>query len=343
MADSLVALVWREMADAVSGARIEGGRFAATAAALRDAGLVPFPCAYAEEAEADVERRLAEADAALVWIDPIQLGRDRTRLDAMLRRVAARGVMVSAHPDTILAMGTKEVLQRTRALSWGSDVRRYASPAALAEGLAERLAGGAPWIVKRNRGQGGQGVWLLRQHGNALLVRPAARGAAEETTTLDAFVAACAPFFEDGAIIIDQPYQPRVGEGMVRCYMVGPRLAGFGHQAIVALHPPPPGQPADAAPQPGPRLYSGPDDPRFQPLRRRMEDDWVHQLRREVGLAEPDLPVLWDADFLLGPRLPDGTDTHVLCEINTSSVSPFPEAALAPLAQEVARRLSRRA
>ena len=94
-------------------------------------------------------------------------------------------------------------------------------------------------------------------------------------------------------------------------------------------------------PPPGPRLHSGPDDPRFQLLRRRMEEAWVPPFRRVVGLAEADLPVLWDADFLLGPRLPDGTDSHVLCEINTSSVSPYPEAALAPFAREVARRIGR--
>jgi hypothetical protein len=35
-----------------------------------------------------------------------------------LRDVAARGVWVSAHPDVVQKMGTKEVLHRTRTMSW---------------------------------------------------------------------------------------------------------------------------------------------------------------------------------------------------------------------------------
>ena len=43
-------------------------------------------------------------DAVLVWVDPIVGGEDRSTLDALLREVAASGVYVSAHPDTILAL-----------------------------------------------------------------------------------------------------------------------------------------------------------------------------------------------------------------------------------------------
>jgi len=37
----------------------------------------------------------------------------------MLRELAASGVFVTAHPDVILALGTKEVLYRTRDIGWG--------------------------------------------------------------------------------------------------------------------------------------------------------------------------------------------------------------------------------
>ena len=37
-----------------------------------------------------------------------------------------------------------------------------------------------------------------------------------------------------GACIIDQPYQVRLPNGMIRCYMAGDRVAGFGHQHIKA-------------------------------------------------------------------------------------------------------------
>jgi len=50
------------------------------------------------------------------------------------------------------------------------------------------------------------------------------------------------------------------------------------------------------------------------------------------------LPVIWDCDFMLGPRNAAGEDSYVLCEINVSSVSPFPDSALAPLAEATLAR-----
>ena len=49
---------------------------------------------------------------------------------------------------------------------------------------------------------------------------------------------------------------------------------------------------------------------------------------------------------MYGPKDAAGNDTYVLCEINISSVYPFPDEALMPLAEETlgrlrARRLSR--
>jgi hypothetical protein len=58
-------------------------------------------------------------------------------------------------------------------------------------------------------------------------------------------------------------------------------------------------------------------------------------MRAVLGLGVRDLPVLWDADFLLGPRTDTGEDSYVLCEINCSCVTPFPPAASAVLAATV--------
>jgi hypothetical protein len=43
-----------------------------------------------------------------------------------------------------------------------------------------------------------------------------------------------------------------------------------------------------------------------------------------LGIGADDLPVIWDADFLFGPKTAAGEDTYVLCEINVSAVWPFP-------------------
>ena len=38
--------------------------------------------------------------------------------------------------------------------------------------------------------------------------------------------------------LVDQPYQARLTDGMIRCYVSGRRVAGFGHQMVRALAPP---------------------------------------------------------------------------------------------------------
>ena len=80
------------------------------------------------------------------------------------------------------------------------------------------------------------------------------------------------------------------------------------------------------------------DQPEFRALRERLEREWVPQLCRLVDIHDADLPVLWDADFLLGPRTDDGADTYMLCEINVNSVIPFPDGAPLKVAQAVKRR-----
>ena len=63
---------------------------------------------------------------------------------------------------------------------------------------------------------------------------------------------------------------------------------------------------------------------------------------RVLSIDSTELPVIWDADFMYGPKDAAGQDTYVLCEINISSVYPFPDEALMPLAEETSRRLRAR-
>jgi hypothetical protein len=46
-------------------------------------------------------------------------------------------------------------------------------------------------------------------------------------------------------------------------------------------------------------------------------------LAASVNLPRERLPLLWDCDFMFGEPDGDG-DRYVLCEVNVSSVSPFP-------------------
>ena len=49
--------------------------------------------------------------------------------------------------------------------------------------------------------------------------------------------------------------------------------------------------------------------------------------------------ILWDCDFLLGPKGEKGEDTYVLCEINVSSVAPYPESAVPVIVEATVLRL----
>ena len=160
--------------------------------------------------------------------------------------------------------------------------------------------------------------------------------------SLDDFLARCDSYVASGGKMIDQPYQERLPEGMVRCYLVRDRVAGFGEQLINALFPAPAGAAPSEAPRPGPRLYYPPTRSDFQLLKKRMETEWVPELCRALAVDVESLPVIWDADFLYGPRTAAGQDTYVLCEINVSSVYPFPDDALGPLARETLARLEAR-
>ncbi len=331
-----VAVLSRGDHEARRTATAGNSRFAAVFAALAAAGIDAEPAIYDEEIAADVRAQLLQVDAVLVWVNPLDGGRTREALDLLLRDVALHGVWVSTHPHVILRMGTKEVLHRTRDLGWGSDVRLYRTREEFRAGFPTSLRSAGARVLKQNRGCNGYGVWKVEALDDApVRVLQAERGSMPETLTLDEMMARCIPYFGWGGCIIDQVFQPRLAEGMIRCYMAQGRVAGFGHQLIKALVTPP----ADGPEEPGPRIMHPPEAPAFQMLRRRMETEWVPQMQSLLDIEAADLPVIWDADFLCGPRRPDGSDSYVLCEINVSSVWPIPDQAPAAIAQVVADRL----
>jgi len=328
-----VAILSRGDAIARRDATSKNGRFVHVFEALAAVGVEGRPAIYDESFADAVREQLLAVDGVLVWVNPIQDGRSRAGLDALLRDVAAQGVWVSAHPDVILKMGTKEVLYRTRSMGWGSDTALYQTAAAMRAELPARLAAG-PRVIKRSRGNGGQGVWKVERLPTSSMIKvmDATKDAPEELS-LDDFLRRCAEYFENGRVI-DQAFQPRLNEGVVRCYMAGDRCAGFGHHKVKALVDSP-----AARSEAGPRLYTPNTDPRFQRLRRLMEDDWTPQLTSLLDIARGDLPAIWDADFMLGPVQADGSDSYVLGEINVSSVHPYPDEAPAEIAARVANRL----
>jgi hypothetical protein len=116
---------------------------------------------------------------------------------------------------------------------------------------------------------------------------------------------------------------------MVRCYMCGTELVGFARQYPAAGL-----APDQTFGLPAAKTMLSRDEPQFQSLRARLEREWTPQMLGVIGLPERSLPALWDADFMFG------ADGYVLCEINASCVTPFPDSAPAAIAEVVARALT---
>jgi hypothetical protein len=338
------AILWRGDREARRTATPQNNRFHRIFEELAAIGIDAEPAVYDEDFADQVREQLLAVDGVLVWVDPIHQGKTREALDPLLRYVASRGPWVSAHPDVILKMGVKEVLYRTRHLGWGADTHLYRSTSEFRQAFPV-LLGAGPRVLKQNRGNGGQGVWrveLVEAGGTDPLVRVlhAQRGSVPEELPLDRFMGRCEGYFGWGGCIVDQPFQLRLPDGMIRCYMSADRVAGFGHQYIKALIEPPPEGPDAPAAQPGPRIMHGPDAGPFQALRTKMETEWVPQMIDILGLDQAALPIIWDADFLYGPRDAAGADSYVLCEINVSSCFAIPDQAPAAIARLALTRCS---
>jgi hypothetical protein len=340
-----IAVVWRGDREARQAATPQNNRFHRVFEELAALGIAAEPAVYDDDIAGAVREQLLAVDGVLVWVDPIHQGKTRTVLDAMLRDVAARGPWVSAHPDVILKMGVKEILHRTRLLGWGTDTHLYRTASTFRDEFPSRLQATGPRVLKQNRGNGGQGVWkveaLAEPTGKVTIVRVlhALRGSVPEEMTLDAFLTRCEAYLTPDGCIIDQPFQPRLPDGMIRCYMGADKVVGFGHQLIKALLRPPPEGANSPEAQPGPRIMHPASAPAFQALRAKMDNEWVPRMMRLLDIDRGSLPIIWDADFLYGPRTAAGEDTFVLCEINVSSVFAIPEQAPAAIARLTRERL----
>jgi hypothetical protein len=307
--------------------------------ALNALGAAVEPIVYAEDLRESVREQLRRVDGVLVWVNPITEGSDRAVLDSLLREASAAGVWVSAHPDVIDILGTKEVLCSTRELGWGSDVQLYADVATLRSELPRRLAAG-PRVLKRTRGNAGIGVWKVQLMPGAVTVHVQhAHDGAAEVLALDDALRRFAIQLAGGGRLVEQPFVPRSSDGMVRCYLSGDRVVGFSEHACRSLAPGVSSSADETArPSSGKTMY-GSAAPAFRALRVAMETDWLPGMQRVLQLEAEALPAIWDVDFLRGPIDVTGDDTWVLCEVNVSCVSPYPEEAAEWIARTAVDRV----
>jgi hypothetical protein len=156
-----IGLLWRgdPAADPYSTAGAE--RLGPLMEALRRLNVPVVPVVYREDAADAVRARLLGLDGVLVWVNPIQDGANRSHLDALLREAASKGVWVSADPEVILTLGTKEVLYRTRDVGWGAGTDLYLDAADFRARFPRALARDKVRVLKQARGNGGNGVWRV--------------------------------------------------------------------------------------------------------------------------------------------------------------------------------------
>jgi hypothetical protein len=174
---------------------------------------------------------------------------------------------------------------------------------------------------------GGEGVWKVELDPGGVRVQHAAKGAESFVEPLDAFLDRCRPYFAGDGLMVEQPFQPRLAEGMIRAYLCRDEVVGFAHQYPRGLL-----DPELAATLPAEKVFKPPTA--YMELRRRLEARWVPELQAIVGVERGRLPVIWDADFLLGRD-----DAYVLCEINASSAFSFPEFAMPAVARATLQAL----
>jgi hypothetical protein len=330
--------MWRAEWDppAANGPAIESCKLREVFGAFSSLGVAAEPLVYSDETVDAVREQALGLDGVLVWVNPIEQGLNRAKLDPLLREIADAGVWVSAHPDVISRMATKQVLVDTRDMSWGTDTHLHRTATALRSDLPDRLATHRVLVLKQHRGMGGNGVWKIEvagpEHGEtALRVQHAVRDSVPERLTLDQFATRCEPYFAEGGPMVDQPFQERLADGLIRVYMTHDQVVGFTHQYPRGLMPPDEAPPTQASS----KVFELPSAHRFAGLRARMESEWMPQLQQTLQLDTNVLPVIWDADFLYGAKTKSGDDTYVLCEINASSTFAFPGHAMPIVARAV--------
>lgn len=317
-------------------------KYSALAQAFSAQGFTVTSVLYHDADAGRLSSHLLTYDAVLVWINPIEQETDRTVLDSLLRTIAEKGCYVSTHPDTIAAIGTKDVLFTSREMEWGGDTQRYATPEEFVSGFLPTLHRSGIRVLKQHRGNGGNGVFKVLRgpaEGEVTVIH-AGNDRELRTYAIHDFFVAMKPFFERNGSLIDQEWNPNFANGMVRCYLSGAAVAGFGYQEINALYPETEDRYSPSRPT-SKRFYVSEQCGLFSDLKEKMEHRWVPQLMERHSLSREQLPVIWDADFFINSIHSVNTaEKYTLCEINVSCVSPFPPSAIPYIVNAVRRRLN---
>jgi glutathione synthase/RimK-type ligase-like ATP-grasp enzyme len=197
------------------------------------------PVLYSDADYDSVATTCAEADAVIVRASTgAHEGVTTSKLDALLRGLAAEGKTVLPHPDTAARLGAKASVSKMDSLACGmSGTLVYNDAGAMRTQLPASLAGGAR-VLKANRGSQGSAVWLCTIAGEGEVTVQYGKDNSTETMMMDellakleqeGFNAAVQPAEEgycseagEACYLVDQMYFPEVGTvGELRVTMIG--------------------------------------------------------------------------------------------------------------------------
>ncbi|GGF49888.1 Cj0069 family protein [Echinicola rosea] len=317
-------------------------KYKTLANSLSEAGFNVESVLYNDAVASHLEGELSRFSAVLVWVNPIEQGNDRSRLDAVLRNLSERGVFISTHPDVILKIGTKKVLYSTRHMDWGGDIEIYSKFSDFEKLFLPSLDKTSIRILKQYRGNGGNGVYKVRlaeSDPTRIRIVHAPKSTEERILKVDEFLREFRRYFDNRGMLINQQWVQGITNGMVRCYLTGVKVSGFGYQESNALCPQSNDPESPVRPTSG-RFYFSEQCGLFQDLRQIMESKWVPQLQEIHSISDQMMPLLWDVDLFINDV--NGQDTeakYTLCEINVSCVSPFPPSCVNHVVDQLKKKL----
>ncbi len=113
---------------------------------------------YNDSISKQLFEKLIKYKAILVWVNPIEKNMNRKNLDDLLLKVSNEGIYVSTHPNTILKIGTKDVLKQTEKMSWSCNVNVFTTYKQFESGFIKSLEKYGTRILKPYRGNGSKGI-----------------------------------------------------------------------------------------------------------------------------------------------------------------------------------------
>jgi hypothetical protein len=315
-------------------------KYKALADSLLKSGFNVESVLYNDSKANELEKDLLRFNAVLVWVNPIEQGFNRSRLDNLLINIAQNGIFVSTHPEIILKIGTKKVLYSTRNMDWGGDIEIYSEYDDFEKRFWDSLEGVR--ILKQYRGNGGNGVnkiYFADADKKNVCVIHAPSANEKRILSKDEFHKEFSKYFENGGLLINQNWIQGITNGMVRCYLTGNKVSGFGYQESVALCPYSNDPESEIRPSSG-RFYFTEHCGMFQDLRKIMETKWIPQMQDILSISDEMMPLLWDIDlFINDVNTMETEKKYTICEINVSCVSPFPPSSINHIVNELKNKL----